>query len=283
MKYFTTIFFLIFSLSIYAQKKIDKLKTETVQEGMLLYQSEMASWYGTDLFLAKYNNRENIGGYFSYSNNNKPTCIFFSKNENPKVIGTIVFDNDFNIQTADYNLLERELSPEEMEYYILRKEAKEIIEKDTIFKRYENTTFNLVPLIGKEKKVYVLTSYNGPKKMVAYGNDYLIRFDKSYKMKSIYNLHVSYLPVEYGDNNGTTSIGGMHNHRKSSGELISPTDICTTMLYQKLTGWETYYVMSEKYISIWSCKKKELFVMTMEAWQKINDANKDSAASPNTR
>ena len=47
------------------------LKTQTqpiVDEGKRLYKSEMASWNGTDLFLENYKDRANIGGYFSYTN-----------------------------------------------------------------------------------------------------------------------------------------------------------------------------------------------------------------------
>jgi hypothetical protein len=40
-----------------------------VDEGKLLYHSEMASWYGTDVFLDNYKSRENIGGYISYMDN----------------------------------------------------------------------------------------------------------------------------------------------------------------------------------------------------------------------
>lgn len=275
MKYFFTLIFLAYSFATLAQSKLEKMKNETVREGKLLYQSEMASWYGTDLFLAKYNDRNNIGGYLSYtSSNDKPTCIFFSKGENPKVIGTIAFDQKFDVETADFNLLERDLTPEENEYYAIRQEALKHIQTDTIFKIYPETSFNLIPLVGKENKVYVLTGYNGSKKIVVYGNDYLINFEKNKKVKNARRLHASYLPFEYGEKGETTSIAGMHNHIESSGELMSPTDICTTMLYQKYTGWETYYVMSKKYVSIWDCKKNDLFVMTMKAWKKINDLQK---------
>src|SRR5690606_827408 len=206
---------LLLTFPVSAQSKLEKLKVENVREGKKLYRSEMASWYGTDLFLAKYSDRQNIGGYFSYiSKSDKPTCIFYSKGENPKVIGTIVFDDTFNIESANYNLLERELSNEELDYYVLRTEAQKQIQSDTIFKYYKNTKFNLIPIISEnEKKVYVLTGYNGAEKIVVYGNDYLISFDKKSKVKKVKSLHVSYLPFEYG-NSEKTFVSAMHNHQK---------------------------------------------------------------------
>jgi len=253
------------------------MKSQTVQEGKKLWASEMASWYGTDLFLEKYKDRDKIGGYFSYVDNpKKSTCVFYGKGEDPKIIGTMVFDGTYNINTADYNLLERQMTDLEKEYYTLRVKTQKYIQNDTIFKRYEDTTLNLVPIIDKdEKKVYLLTGYNGSKKIVVYGNDYLITFDKKNNIKNAKKLHASYLPFEYGESDpDKTSIAGIHNHITLSGDLMSPTDICTTMLYEKLTKWENYYVISDKYVSIWDCKKDELFVMTREAWERINKDSK---------
>jgi hypothetical protein len=267
-----SITFIFFSLSVTSQSKLEKLKTQTVQEGKKLWASEMASWYGTDLFLEKYKDRDKIGGYFSYVDNpKKSTCVFYGKGENPKIIGTMVFDETYNINTADYNLLERQMTDLEKEYYTLRVKTQEHIQHDTIFKRYEDTTLNVVPLIDKdEKKVYILTGYNGSKKIVAYGNDYLITFDKKNNIKKAKKLHASYLPFDYGETDpDKISIAGVHSHIDLSGDLISPTDICTTMLYEKLTKWERYYVVSDKYVSIWDCKKDKLLVMTREAWDRI--------------
>ena len=65
----------------------------------------MASWYGTDLFLENYKNRDNIGGYFSYTDNDISKCIFFSKADNPKVIGTISFDSTYNLTQVERNVM----------------------------------------------------------------------------------------------------------------------------------------------------------------------------------
>ena len=223
MKYIQLSIFLLFiNLPAIGQNKLEKLKAKTVEEGKKLYASEMASWYGTDLFVEKYKDRDKIGGYFSYVDNpKKSTCVFYGKGENPKIIGTMVFDETYNVNTADYNLLEREMTELEKDYYSLRLKTQEYIKKDTIFKRYENTTLNLVPLINKgEKKVYLITGYNGSKKIVVYGNDYLITFDKNNNVKEAKKLHASYLPFEYDDKGGNKTVAGMHSHIDLSGDLI---------------------------------------------------------------
>lgn len=259
----------LISITAYSQSKLEKLKAEITAEGKKLYASEMASWYGTDLFLEKYKEREKIGGYFSYvDNSKKSTCVFYGKGDNPKIIGTMVFDETYNVNTADYNLLERDMSDVEKDYYTLRVKAQERIKTDTIFRHYKDTNLNIIPIIDKkEKKVYLITGYNGKEKIVVYGNDYLITFDKKNNIKDVRRLHASYLPFEYGGDK--IIVSGVHSHVELSGDLISPTDICTTMLYEHYTKLESYIVISKKYVSIWNCKTDDLTVITTEAWEKI--------------
>jgi hypothetical protein len=160
-----------------------KKTSAIIEEGRKLYKSEMASWYGTDIFLEKFSDRKaNISGYFSYSNNNVSKCIFFSKGDSPKVIGTISFDSTYNTKTAIADGTERDFTNQELDLYAIRKTALAEIRTDTLFKTYKNTNLNIIPLINKtDKKVYVLT---GPQKdgVVIIGNDYLLTFDKNNKL-----------------------------------------------------------------------------------------------------
>ncbi|MBZ4035109.1 hypothetical protein K6T82_10050 [Flavobacterium sp. 17A] len=261
--------FLFLALNCHAQKKLDLKIEETVREGKKLYKSEMASWYGTDLFLEQYKNRENVGGYFSYSEDNVSKCIFFSKDEKPTVIGTIVFDETFDTKTAQFNLIERSFTKDENDLYAIRAKALNLMKTDTIFKFYQNTNPNLIPIISNgEKKVYVLT---GPSNtgVVIYGNDYLITFDENNNLINRKSIHANIIPVNYGEQKDII-LSAMHSHLPSTGELITPTDICTTMLYEKFAGWESVMVMSQEYVSIWNCKKDELSVMTRKAFDKIS-------------
>lgn len=259
---------LLFCFKLIAQNT-DKLTKPIIEEGKRLYKSEMSSWHGTDLFLAKYENRENIGGYFSYSQNNENINVFFSKTENPKIIGTIKFDDTFDLNKANVNLTERDFTEEEYEIYILRKNALTFIQNDTIFKTYNNTNYNLVPLIDKkENKVYVLTgpSVNG---VVIFGNDYLLTFDKKHQLKSAKALHKNIIPIEFKKEDNVEI--SMHSHLPETGDFITATDICTLMLYGKATGWKQHNVVSQKYLSIWNINTNNLFVMTMDAVKKINE------------
>ncbi|WP_296147844.1 hypothetical protein [uncultured Flavobacterium sp.] len=268
------IYILFLLVSFQCLPQSEKQIKEIVDEGKKLYKSEMASWYGTDIFMDNYKNKEKIGGYFSYTDKEESKCIFFSREENPKVIGTIIFDETFSLHTAKTELKEREFTKTETELHILRKKTKDLIVKDTLFKHYENASLNIIPIIyEREKKVYVLT---GPSKngYVIFGNDYLLKFDKKNNVISKKQLHKNIITIDY-QKNSSESAETMHNHLPETGDYITSTDICTLMLYEKFANWDKHFVVSKKYISIWDCKTDELQVMTTEAMEKIAiDKNK---------
>lgn len=261
---------LLLSSNLYSQKKdLDKKIADVVAEGKTLYKSEMASWFGTDLFVAKYKEPEKAGGYFSYSEGETSKCVFYSKDENPKVLGTFTFDNTYDIKTAKSEFEERDFSNNERDLYLIRTKALHALTNDTIFKRYNDSNLNLIPIISNnEKKVYVLT---GPTNsgVVLYGNDYLLTFDAANNLKNTKKIHANIIPVKYG-NEQNIMIAAMHSHLPKTGELITVTDICTTMLYEKYTGWGTVYVTSNEYVSIWNCKTDQLTVMTTKAFEKLS-------------
>lgn len=258
---------LFISITAFGQSKLDAETAKIVEEGKMLYNSEMASWYGTDIFIELYKNKENIGGYFSYTDKDVPKCVFFSKGDKPKVIGTINFETKIKLETAKADLKEREFTKNELDYYELRKEAMNIIYSDTIFKHYNNTSFNVVPIINKkEKKVFVLT---GPKvnNVIILGNDYLLNFDKNNKLLNRKALHKNIIPIQIDADKEIEA--SMHSHLPETGEFITSTDICTLMLYGKLYNLKEHFVISEKYVSIWDCEKETLNVITKEAFEKM--------------
>ncbi|GHT31713.1 hypothetical protein FACS189434_01960 [Bacteroidia bacterium] len=266
-----TVLFLVAFISLNAFGKTDV--NSIVEEGKLLYQSEMASWYGTDLFIASYQNQNNIGGYFSYVDNEQSKCIFYSRTENPKVIGTIIFDTTYNVKTAIVDLIERDFTSLEKELYTIRTISSEIIYTDTLFKAYENTRLNLIPLINKnEKKVYILT---GPQEsgVVIFGNDYVLVFDKNNKLKTKRQLHRNIIPIYYSEEEGKKVETTIHSHLPETGDYITATDICTLMLYEKFAKWKQHNVVSEKYLNVWDCEKNELNIVPMNVIKKINEDN----------
>lgn len=271
MKHTLSLLLTFIALNVFGQKNQEQQVARIVEEGKQLYKTEMASWYGTDLFLESYKNRENIGGYFSYTENELAKCIFYSKAANPNVIGTISFDSTYRLDLAQIDLNERNFSKMENDLYEIRKRAVEEMNTNQggFFKFYQNTSPNIIPLInGSEKKVYVLT---GPKKsdVVIFGNDYLLTFDQNNNLVSKKQLHQNIIPISYS-NTAEGEVVEMHTHLPETGELITATDVCTLMLYEKFANWTTHNVVSKKYLSIWNCQTDELVILPMKTVKKIN-------------
>lgn len=265
MKNTIYLFITILSLNCFAQSKIDKQTAQILDEGKMLYKSEMASWYGSDIFMEKFKEREKIGGYISYNDNDVSKCIFFSKDEKPLALCTISFDNTFKVETAKTDFEERELTNNEFDLVKMRIKALSIINSDTLYKRYKNSNLNLIPIIkNDERKVFVITgpTNNG---VMLFGNDYVLTFDKNNKLLKQKQIHRSLIPIEFGDKKEIEA--SIHSHVLD--DLISSTDICTLMLYGKFANMKTHIVISKKYVSIWDFKKETLVVITKKAFDKM--------------
>ncbi len=261
--------FMLLSIACCAQTKNER---EVLDEGHRLYKTEMASWYGTDLFLEKFpSKRESVAGYFSYVDGEMATCVFYSRGSVPKTIASFSFDSTYNLKTAKIDDRERDLTGKEMDLVKLRSAVIAEYQRDTLFLSYENMHPNFIPLNDeKGKRVYVLT---GPQKhnIVVFGNDYLITFDDQLNIKEKKRLHKNIIPIEYGDRtDGKVVDSTVHSHLPETGDLITPTDVCTLLLYSRFTGWKNHFVISDKYVSMWNCERNKLIVITTEAWKKLD-------------
>lgn len=259
---------LLIQVAAQSQQNLAEKAAPVVAEGKRLYRSEMASWYGTDLFMEQYQDKEKIGGYFSYGYGDSARCIFVSKGADQIVIGEISFDSTYDIRKAKVNMVPRKLSQEEAVLFNIRQKALADINADkSFYKTFKNTSLNLVPLISEGvKKVYVLTgpAVNG---VVIFGNDYLLTFDDNGEIKEKKSLHQNIIPV-YTDQNQRDSgqvIGTTHNHQPETGDFMTATDICTLMLYGKFTKWQQHMVVSEKYINVWHIPENRLVVIPRKA------------------
>tara|TARA_R110001632_G_scaffold92043_9_gene196941 strand:+ start:2220 stop:3038 length:819 start_codon:yes stop_codon:yes gene_type:complete len=261
---------IILSSILFINNAFGQTEDEILAESYLLYNSEKASWIGTDIFLEKFPTKRNlIGGYFSYSGDSFHHCVFFDKSEIPNLLAKITFNDDFKIEQAKIDTISRKLSAQEKDLFTIRKIALAEMNQDSLFKQYNNTNLNPIPIItSKEKKVFVLT---GPQVsgVVILGNDYLLTFDKKNKLKNKKALHKNIIPIEYNDE--TKDAVTMHSHLKSTGDLITSTDLCTIMLYENYAGWKQHIVISDKSVSLWDCEKDKLLIMTKKAWKKITE------------
>ncbi|MCE3283353.1 MAG: hypothetical protein K0Q66_2090 [Chitinophagaceae bacterium] len=245
-----------------------------IREGQLLYRLEMASWTGTEIFFKKYQSPDQPVGYFSYEYNHRVHCVFFYEDTAPKVLATISFDTSFSTATARADFRERNFSQYEMNVHYIRELARAEIEKDTLFNYYENTSFSLVPVVDSNtRKVYIFTAPD-VKGVAIFGNDYLLQFNKADSLLDKKALHVDFIPVEFGKDTDPEAIETFHLHDQQAGKWISPTDVCTLMLYRRFSKWKQHVVISKTHVSIWDISTNQLSVITKDQWNKMNNNKK---------
>jgi hypothetical protein len=276
MKILIILLITIFSLNhaLAQERDLTKIADSISTEGKALYKSEFASWYGSDIFSEKCKRRRAIaGGYISYDSGKGLVNVFFTKEPGPKVLSTITFGYDFNSDNYKLDTTDREFTLFEKQLYTLRQAAIARIYKDTLFKRYNHTSLNPVPLIlNNVKRVYLLTGpdVNG---VVVFGNDYLIDFDIDNNITGIKKLHKGLIAINASKSDGSKiEIAAMHSHLPEYSPYITATDIVTLMLYEKFTNWKQHIVISKDYVSIWDCERNKLAIVTTEAWEKMNPA-----------
>jgi hypothetical protein len=252
---------------------------EITAEGKMLYTLEKASWTGTDVFQSQHLKKNYVvGGYFSYIKQENVFCIFFTEEPLPHVIASIAFDRNLPSQVTSIDTFQRDFFPIEQDLYTLRMRTLQRINSDTSITRYRDTNFNLVPIIkDTTRKVYILSGSTVDS--VAFGGDYLCSFDQTNTLLDVKKLHASLLFFPFKEDSALEKsairITSYHTHGTVAGDFITATDICTIMLYAPYTNWgDAYYVISERFVSIWNCKNERLVIITREVWDKISDDQK---------
>lgn len=278
MRQFLVIFLLCLqcALGSHAQEDLQRAAAGIVEEARELYRSEMASWNGTDMLAINYHNDiDKVGGYISYAEDGFEKCIFFSREDSPRVMMTVVFDSTFEPAQASSSMLRRPFTPLERSLYNIRRAAlKEAAADTALFEMYNNTSYNFIPIIYRgQKKVYIITGTTRHN-VVIFGNDYLLSFDKDDKLLSKKKLHRNIIPTPYGNaaDSSLNIMGGAHTHLPETGPFMSVTDVCTLMLYAKYANWGQYTVASDKYISIWSREGDKLLILPYNGYDKLEQA-----------
>jgi hypothetical protein len=265
-----------------------------LEKGHLLAQYEKAVFLGLAYpILDNQNFKAQLSGFVAYP-------LDFEKNTNPNYLKNyawkVIFYNQkkeilFAIQTDTLQRKvvkeekTRPLSEQEKRLIELRQKAWEYVyahksagkDKPKRFRFYENTALHLVvfdtPQHPKEAgEVWLLTAPLISGKVI-FGNDYHLILDKKMKVKKVNFLHQNIITIaELGAPSDNGLVTSYHNHSHKSSDFITPTDICTLILYGKNTNWDTHWVFSEDYVSIFDVKKQTLEIMTRSTWElQYND------------
>lgn len=269
--------FLVTSSSFSQQRKIKRLRTETMAIAMELYKSELASWHSTDVLADELKTTSNLGGYLSYTENDETIAIYYDQSADKNILYELRYPQILELKDV-YTLDTIPRKPTDLEKRLLitRHKARELVQdnEDQFFSFYENVGWNFVPLmIGKKVTVY---SIAGPQESgkVLIGNDYKFEFNKKDEFVSKSKIHNTLLTFSYvGEDKVIEQV--LHSHIIDEYPVMSATDICTLMLYEPYVEWKQHVVISDSYVSIFMMKQKQLVIMTRKVWDKINNIKKD--------
>ncbi len=259
------------------QKKIKRLRKETMSLAMELYKSELASWHSTDILVEKFGSMSNVGGYLSYSENNETIAIYYDQSEDKNVLYEIRYPQILELKDVyELDTVPRKPTALENRLLVTRNMARDLVQKneDSFFSYYENVGWNFVPLLLNNK--VTVYSISGPQESgkVLIGNDYKFEFDKKDRFVSKSKIHNTLLVYPYAREDDPIQEV-IHSHIVEDYPILSATDICTLMLYEPYVEWKQHTVISDSYVSIFMMKERQLVIMTREAWDNINKSDKD--------
>jgi hypothetical protein len=267
-----------FSTRVSAQSR-DEPEEEIMREGQALYQSERASWVATDIFMASIADRSLLGGYLSYTAGDSVRTLFFSRlngkdSAEPQVLADFTFPKqDIRLETSRRGN-NRATSPAEKRLFTLREQViREMKSGKMLGEPYQvpaKCNLNIVLLTDATPRAYLIT---GPQEnlVVPIGNDYLLSFDGHDRLVQAQKLHNTYLPFKADPTNKDFATG-IHTHLTAH-PYITPTDICSLLLYNHVYPMEQHYVMGQKYVSILAIREGKLVILEKKVFDRIAKSN----------
>ncbi|WP_135531127.1 hypothetical protein [Hymenobacter wooponensis] len=254
--------------------KTQLLAQEILREGLALYESERASWIATDLLMARQPDMTGVVGYLTYAHQDSISTIFLHQAPDKQAIAVkygFTFARTSILPATGRNISARPVSAREERLFALRLLVMDELQSHKLLKSAygfpENTRPNVVILDDNQAaRAYVLT---GPQEggVLPIGNDFLMSFTSAGKLSKIERLHNSYIPMRVPEG-GQTIEAGMHSHLPAH-PYITPTDICSLLLYQDALPAKQHLVMSNEYVSIFDLPKRQLTFLTRKAFDKI--------------
>lgn len=229
---------------------LEDLSSKILEEGLALYRNEMASWISTDSF-PEYD-KSRVGGYFTYSElgSGDLISVYADTSEN-KAVKKFYFQliSDTNIRliksTSDVPLTEEEKT-------ILKVRNKALT---SIQFMYQSLGYSeavqpnvIIHRTHPEFEVYVIPGaiqYG----LVPIGGDYLLRYDRQGLLKKMEFIHNNLIPFFDEQEEGLVGTAHEHINKRMGKAYVTPTDICTLLLYRKLIKDDKHTVIHKKFIS----------------------------------
>ncbi|RYU81297.1 hypothetical protein [Hymenobacter persicinus] len=268
MRYLLLLCLLAVAPAVSAQRNLTTASREILREGQALYHLERASWVSTDLLQASHFPTRQVMAYFSYTTLDSVRTLFVGgPADKPRVLAEYCFPMAAIAPSTGVRRGPRNLTSAERKLLSVRLKSMADLQRIPGVSLPPNATFNAIVLPkGKQTWVYVLTATTQPGQFLV-GNDYLLRYNTSGRLLARQQLHSG--AVLLGSQSQTAPVRStLHFHRADTTPFMTPTDICTLLLYHDRLPGKNHLVLGEKYVSIFSFADTKLTIITRQEFEK---------------
>ena len=243
---------------------IEEILDSICAEGYNLFTAECVNWISTDSLLAHFR-AEEIGGKIMW----QPTIdtwsvVFTDKEKNESILE---FKYDIDSKERSISLVPRPLSWFEKQAM----EKKNLMYKNAVEQygdslrynpEYGRLNFDYIRIDDNTTRLYIVHGVERAG-IIPFGYDYSIDFDNDCNIKAFRRYHNSFLPQP----NDAVSI--THSHLKNN-PYITPTDICTFLLYRgEMKETSIYSSALKGYILYDAETNTATFLTTEEMMERI--------------
>jgi hypothetical protein len=267
MHFFRT--FLLFCLislgsaTVFAQD-IARLINEIAYEGVTMYKMDQLVQNSAD-YIYDQADMSRLRGYVSFKEGETFHCIYWNgAYDNLEVIHHFSTDEPERPELMRAENKKRPLTDLEQKYYDMKMQAITYIRGEPDFFSVPN---------GLRLNIYFVTTREGIKgyvmptttqeDLIPLGNDYVFLFDKNGELQGYDHIHKQYTEIETskmksdpgGEIQTVQSIGN------SAVPHITPTEICNLLIYSPQPEVHEHYVISDRFVSIFSLKERSLVIV----------------------
>ena len=260
------------ALHLQAQNKlplpenIDASLDSILQEGYTLYLYEKIAWVSVDEFINRVEDKSAVRQIVFPSAENELSALFFRESDSTAVF---LFKMDVEAREATIEAEPRPLTDTEKGAIRLKTLLLEKIEDSDIQissnpEAAGDLNLEILPMDGLIR-LYLLqgTSLNG---MIPFGNDITVDFDEDLNLIKWRKEHNTFIPAKLDPDE---EIGEFFHTHVPDKPFISPTDICTFLLYgHDLYGMNSFSVISTAFDCIFTFNAEDftISVKTFGEW-----------------
>lgn len=241
------------STFIQAQDNLQLEVNKIMAEGKALYKSVRTTKTCAEVFGSKYKGKEKASGSIVYAEGDLMKCVYYTAGSKPKALAIFSCDSSFDKSKVISDFTSRELNETEKNMAKIKQAAIDLAASDKSFTKPEKSNFEFIPINEKKVIAICLSDIMG---VVVFGNDFEINFNNEFQVSNSKQIHPNQIIAKYGDQaeTGANPDGTTHIHFPQSGELMTSTDVCLLMLYEKDAHWKQHTVISENFISFYNCQ-----------------------------